>query len=89
VSAWTWWALLFSSVFALGVAYLIWYGAVQTIGMARTAVYSNLVPIAAMTVATLWLGEPLTAAKLMGAALVLGGVALTRIRRPLVSPGPR
>ncbi|HUF22781.1 MAG TPA: DMT family transporter [Vicinamibacterales bacterium] len=89
VSAWTWWALIFSSLFALCLAYLIWYAAVQKIGMARTSIYSNLVPISAMSVAALWLGEPLTAQKIAGAALVLGGVALTRLRLPLVSPGPR
>lgn len=89
VSAWTWWALVFSSLLALCLSYLIWYGAVQKIGMARTSVYSNLVPVSAMTVATLWLGEPLTGQKLLGAALVLGGVALTRVRIPMVSPGPR
>ena len=89
VSAWTWWALVFSSLLALCLSYLIWYGAVQKIGMARTSVYSNLVPVAAMTVATVWLGEPLTGRKLLGAALVLGGVALTRIKIPMVAPGPR
>lgn len=89
VSAWTWWALVFSSLFALCLAYLIWYAAVQKIGMARTSIYSNLVPIAAMTTAAVWLGEPITAQKALGAALVLGGVGLTRLRLPLVSPGPR
>ena len=89
VSAWTWWALVFSSLFALCLAYLIWYAAVQKIGMARTSIYSNLVPIAAMTTAAVWLGEPITGQKVLGAALVLGGVGLTRLRLPLVSPGPR
>ena len=89
VSAWTWWALVFSSLFALCLAYLIWYAAVQKIGMARTSIYSNLVPIAAMTGAAFMLGEPVTVQKILGAMLVLGGVALTRIRWPIVSPGPR
>jgi drug/metabolite transporter (DMT)-like permease len=89
VSAWTWWALLFSSLFALCLAYLIWYAAVQKIGMARTSIYSNLVPISAMTGAAFMLGEPITPQKILGAALVLGGVALTRLRWPQVSPGPR
>lgn len=89
VSAWTWWALVFSSLLALCLAYLIWYAAVQKIGMARTSIYSNLVPIAAMTGAAFMLGEPITAQKIAGATLVLGGVALTRIRLPMVSPGPR
>lgn len=89
VSAWTWGALVFSSLLALCAAYLIWYAAVQKIGMARTSMYSNLVPIAAMGTAAVWIGEPLTPTKLAGAALVLTGVALTRIKLPLVSPGPR
>ena len=75
---WTWIALVLSAIFALNVAYLIWYTAVQKIGPSRTAIYSNVVPIAAMAVAAVWLGEPLTHTKLIGATAVLSGVALTR-----------
>ena len=85
VSTWTWVALVLSALLALNVAYLIWYIAVQRIGPARTSIYSNVVPIVAMAVAALWLGEPLTQSKLLGAAAVLGGIALTRAgtwRRP-------
>jgi drug/metabolite transporter (DMT)-like permease len=81
VSAWTLWSLVWSALFALNVAYLIWYTGVQRLGPSRTAVYSNLVPIVAMTVATLWLREPLSAVKIGGAAAVLTGVFLTRFRR--------
>lgn len=76
--AWTWVALVLSALFALGAAYLIWYTAVQKIGAARTSIYSNVVPIVAMAVAALWLGEPLTRTKVIGATAVLGGVLLTR-----------
>ena len=49
--------------------------------------YSNVVPIVAMSVAALWLGEPLTRAKLIGAVAVLSGVLLTRLgRRPSQVP---
>jgi drug/metabolite transporter (DMT)-like permease len=78
VSAWTWMALLLSALLALNVAYLIWYIAVQRIGPSRTSLYSNLVPLVAMGVAAVWLGEPLTLPKIVGAAAVLGGIALTR-----------
>lgn len=88
VSAATWVALVFSALFALCLSYVIWYGAVMKIGMAHTSIYSNLVPIAAMVVATLWLAEPLTGRKLIGAALVLGGVALTRLRFQIATPAP-
>jgi drug/metabolite transporter (DMT)-like permease len=80
-SQWTWTALVLSAVFALGLAYLIWYTAVQKIGPARTSIYSNVVPIVAMTVAAVWLGESLTRSKLLGAAAVLTGIALTRTAR--------
>ena len=77
----TWLALAYSALFALCVAYTIWYAAVKEIGSARTAVYSNLVPLVAMATAIVLLGEPIVLAKLVGAAAVLIGVALTRVGR--------
>lgn len=81
VSAGTWASLVYSAAFAICVAYVIWYAAVREIGSARTAVYSNLLPIVAMLTAAIWLGEPLSPSKIAGAACVLGGVALTRLKR--------
>jgi drug/metabolite transporter (DMT)-like permease len=87
VSLHVWVSLVLSALLALCVAYLIWYTGVQKIGAARTSIYSNLVPIVAITVAAIWLGEPITAVKLGGAAAVLSGVLLTRLgRRPLTVP---
>jgi drug/metabolite transporter (DMT)-like permease len=79
VSIYTWLAVLYSALFALCVAYTIWYSAVRELGSARTAVYSNLIPIVAMATAVVWLGEPLSPSKLAGAAAVIAGVALTRL----------
>lgn len=79
VSTSTWVALVYSAVFSICIAYTIWYAAVQRIGSARTSVYSNLVPIVAMATATIWLGEPLSPSKLVGATAVVAGVALTRL----------
>ena len=67
---------------------MIWYVGVQRLGSARTSVYSNLVPVAALITAALWLGEPIARAKLAGAALVIGGLAVTRIRLPRRSCPP-
>lgn len=75
----TWLAMLYSAIFALCIAYTIWYAAVREIGSARTSVYSNLVPIVAMVTATVFLAEPLNRSKIFGAAAVLAGVVLTRI----------
>jgi drug/metabolite transporter (DMT)-like permease len=87
VSALTWIKLIYSSLFALCVAYTIWYAAVREIGSARTSAYSNLLPIVAMVTAYVWLGEPLGLDKIAGAAAVLAGVALTRLgQRRLTNP---
>jgi drug/metabolite transporter (DMT)-like permease len=79
VSAGSWAALAASSLLALVAAYLIWYTGVQRLGTTRTAVYSNVVPLVAMIVAAVWLGEPITRFKLAGTGAVLAGVALTKL----------
>jgi drug/metabolite transporter (DMT)-like permease len=81
VSVGTWFALAYSALFALCIAYTIWYAAVREIGSARTSAYSNLVPLVAMATAMAFLGEPIAIRKLAGAAAVLIGVALTRVER--------
>lgn len=85
LSSATWLALAYSALFALCVAYTIWYAAVQQIGSARTSVYSNLVPLVAMLSAVVFLDEPLTPSKIVGAVAVLVGVALTRVGRRKVA----
>ena len=79
VSTLTWVKLVYSSLFAICVAYTIWYAAVREIGSARTSVYSNLLPIVAMLTAWAWLHEPIGPAKILGAACVLAGVAVARM----------
>jgi drug/metabolite transporter (DMT)-like permease len=79
VSALAWAGVVYSAAFALVAAYIIWYTAVQQLGGSHTAIYSNVVPIVAMVVASLVLGEPTTSSKLIGTAAVLAGVAFTRL----------
>jgi drug/metabolite transporter (DMT)-like permease len=75
----TWAALGYSAVFSLCVSYTIWYFAIRKIGTARTSVYTNVAPIVAMLTAFFALDEPIGVRKLVGAAAVLAGVAMTRI----------
>ena len=81
VSAFTWGGVAYSGVLAIGLAYLLWYRGVQRIGNSRTAVYSNLTPVVAMFVAWVWLGETPLNLQLLGAAVVLLGLALARMGR--------
>lgn len=88
ISARTWGIAVYSALFALCVSYTIWYSAVRAIGGSRTAVYSNVVPVVAMATAAVWLREPLSGGKILGAAAVLLGVALTRSGRARVAAAP-
>ena len=73
-----WLAIAYSGIFALVIAYLIWYRGIKLIGPTRTSMYSNLQPIFAVMVAWAALGEVPTLAQVAGAAAVMAGLLLTR-----------
>jgi len=78
VSAQGWLGLLFSFSLAIVAAYVIWYTSVQRVGGARTAVYSNLVPVVGVLTGWIVLGEAMEPLQLVGAAIILFGIILTR-----------
>jgi drug/metabolite transporter (DMT)-like permease len=80
-----WAGVAYAGFLSIGVAYLLWYRGVRVLGNSRTAVYSNLVPVAALATAWVWLGEVPGALQLAGAAVILAGLTLARIAQ---SPGP-
>jgi len=73
-----WFALFYSSVISMGVAYFFWYRGLRVLGPTRTAVYSNLQPIIALLVAWAFLSETPTIFQGVGAATIVAGVFLTR-----------
>ena len=80
-----WGALLYSAVFSLFLAYVVWYTSIQRIGNVRTATYSNLIPVVALVTAVAFLGDRPGAREIAGAAVILVGVALARVA---ASPTP-
>jgi drug/metabolite transporter (DMT)-like permease len=74
-----WLALLFSGAFAIALAYFIWYHSIRQIGNTRTAVYSNFIPVVALIIAWLALGETPTLIQLIGAVSILAGTILVRL----------
>lgn len=78
VSLRAWAALAFSTLFAIVLGYVIWYTSVRTVGSARTAAFSNLIPVVALIAANLVLREPLGPPQVLGTAIVLFGVWLAR-----------
>ena len=79
ISPFSWGLMTASSLLALAFAYMVWYTAVQRVGSARTAVYSNLTPVVAMIVAAVWLGEAVSGAQMFGAVLIVSGIAVNRL----------
>lgn len=80
-----WLGVLYAGVLSISVAYVLWYRGVRRLGNNRTAIYSNLVPVAALLAAWLWLGEVPGTLQLAGAAVILAGLTVTRLAQ---SPGP-
>ncbi len=80
VSWQAWVAVAFIGVCGTALAFVWFYDGVLAIGAARTAVFINLVPVFAIALGVLLLGEPLEISMLAGAAIVIAGVLL--INRP-------
>ncbi len=74
--AWT--AVFYASVISMGVAYLFWYRGLRVLGPTRTAVYANLQPVIAITVAWIFLHDAPTVWQGVGTATIMTGLFLTR-----------
>jgi len=72
--------LLYISLLASGIAQATWYAALRRLGLARTVVAMFLTPVVALVVATLALGETVSALQGLGAAAVLIGLWASRQR---------
>ena len=85
----TWIGVVYAGTLAISVAYAIWYRGVGRLGNARTAAYSNLVPVVALGTAWLWLGERPSTLQMVGALVILVGLSLARLGRPHSSGAAR
>ncbi len=81
-----WAGLVYSGLFAIALAYLIWGYGVRKIGSTRTAIYSNITPIVALLVAGIALSETPTLGQLGGAIVIFAGVYL--VRHGMIAVGP-
>jgi drug/metabolite transporter (DMT)-like permease len=78
ISALSWLLMVASAVFALALAYLIWYTSVQRAGSTRTAAWSNVTPVIATGIAAVWLGEPVSLNQVLGSIAIFTGLFITR-----------
>ena len=78
VSLRSWVMIVLSSLFGFVIGYLIWYNSVKKVGNSKTAIYNNLTPVFTALFAALILGESFRPRQLIGAAVILTGVYMTR-----------
>lgn len=70
-------SLLYLGAFGTVIAF-IWYSeGIKAIGPARTAVFTNLVPVFGIALSALMLHEPVLISMIVGGVLVIAGVSLT------------
>ncbi|YCA13414.1 DMT family transporter [Bacillus sp. AK128] len=69
-----WIAIIHMSVFVTVISFVMYYNGIKEVGAAKASIFINVMPLSAVIMATLFLGETFTWAHGIGAAFVLTGV---------------
>jgi drug/metabolite transporter (DMT)-like permease len=72
-----WLAVVYMSLLAITVAYLLWYWGLRVLTPSQTAVYNYLVPLFGVLASWIVLGQAPTIFALLGGAVIVAGVVLT------------
>jgi drug/metabolite transporter (DMT)-like permease len=71
---------VWAGAIATGGTYAAWSFALRRLPAVAVSPFAYLIPLSALSISHVWLGEPLTVPTLLGAMLVLVGVGLTQVR---------
>ena len=74
-----WGGLLYSALIPAGLSNVVVFHAIRLLGPTRITALQFLVPFAAVVLALVFLGEPIHTEQLIGGAVIVAGVAATRI----------
>ncbi|MFO7708348.1 MAG: DMT family transporter [Desulfobacterales bacterium] len=74
-----WASIFYLGFFGTVLGFVWYYQGIQRIGPVRAGLFINFVPVFAVLLSALLLGEPLTPSLLVGAVLVSSGVCLTTL----------
>ena len=72
-------AATYLGVLGTAVSFVWFYDGVKALGAAQASVFTNLVPVFAVALGVLLLGEPLLASMILGGLVTLAGVSLTNL----------
>jgi drug/metabolite transporter (DMT)-like permease len=70
--------LIFAGAISIAIGNSLWHFGVSRIGVTIAAMYSNLIPVVAVTI-SFWAGTKPTAAQLVGAAVIIAGVLYAQL----------
>ena len=70
---------LYTAIFPVGVAFVGLTAGLERLGVSRVMVYMYLIPVAGVGLSAAFFGDLLTVARVLGGAIVLSGVILTRV----------
>lgn len=77
-----WGYVLYLGAPATALGYHWYYRAMQSVGVARSGVFINLVPVFAVLISYFWLGETLKLASFIGGGMAVLGVLMTNASGP-------
>lgn len=78
-----WAVVVYAGAFSISVAFVLWNVGVRLLGNAQTAIYQNAVPVVALVVSWPLVGEVPATLQVVGAAVILASVRITRRRIPV------
>jgi len=73
--------LLFLSIFCSTIAFILYIGAMRVLGLARTNIFVNLIPVMTAIIAFYILKEEITISKILGIIIVIAGIFLVQYKR--------
>ncbi|MCX6022207.1 MAG: DMT family transporter [Chloroflexi bacterium] len=82
-------AVVFLALFGNVIGQVWWFRGMQAVGVSRTSVFANLMPLIGIALAAVMLGERITVYHWVGTTAVLGGVLLTIWTPELLGRGPK
>jgi drug/metabolite transporter (DMT)-like permease len=82
----TWLALLWLGLLGSCVAYILFFGLMNTIGPTRTTMVTYIPPLVGVLLGAIFLGEHLNWQAILGGALILSGIAVVNVKLRLKKP---
>jgi drug/metabolite transporter (DMT)-like permease len=77
----TWLALLWLGVLGSGVAYILFFGLLHSIGPTRATTVTYIPPLVGVLLGMIFLGEQVTPAALIGGLMVIAGIAVVNLQQ--------